>query len=258
MKRSIPLAFALAITGHASPAAAEDAPSWFVPVGMCMTRPCTCADIPIMEKFDANQKNARDAWKSVQKDVLSGTGPMSAADAVALFRSRFAGDPAITTQFQSCPGFDPTKNSVSKVAGVSKSGEPVLDPCFCAAFCADIVQSTVEHEKMHVPTIVLGTIGKGDLIIGCGLHILSGPICNVIAPYTLSSSEIASHDTGILYLDLALDKLRANDPSKPGVACTWMPIAEPSTPRPPAPPPPPGFVDRVRLLFDRIVHGARQ
>jgi hypothetical protein len=170
---------------------------------------------------------------------------------------RFMGDPAVTAQFQTCPGFDPAKNNVNKIAGISRTGDPVLDPCFCAAFCEDAVTATVAHEKMHRPTILIGVIGQSDFFAGCTLGILKGAFCGALEATILASSEVASHEVGIASLGASIDKLKANDPSKPGMACTWMPIAEPAVPPPPAPPPPAGFVDRVRLLFDRILHGAK-
>jgi hypothetical protein len=237
------------------PAAAQGVPSWFVPEDMCGLHDCMCSDIPMMQSFLDNQKNAQAAWQSIRSDILAGTGPRSDTAAKALFKQRFPGDPDVVAQFESCQNYDPNKNSVDKVAGVSPLGAPMLDPCFCDAFCSDIVESTIAHERMHVPTIILGALSKGDYMIACGLGVASGYLCDIVLPLILTDSEILSYDAGISALDASLTKLKEYDPSNPSMACTWECIAPPPTPAQDKAVPQ-GFWQRVSLLFERVLHGS--
>ena len=247
------IALALITIMRGGPVRAADTPASFVPLDMCTTKPCTCADIPMMERFLANQVNARDVWKGVEKDLLSGTGPRSLADAAALFNSRFMGDPAVVSQFQSCPSFDPAKNHLDKVAGITGFGSAVLDPCFCSAFCRDIILATVAHERRHPPTIILGVVAYRDYMVGCKVGILSGAICDIIEPLIIAQSEVSSYGAGIDSLQAALNELKAHDPANTDVACTWKAIVR-ERPTPPLVPPD-GFLERLELLLGRIAHG---
>jgi hypothetical protein len=247
-------ALALGISATALPARAEDVPSWFVGQDKCMSRPCTCDDMPMLEAYIANQKNGRDAWMMVKSDIFSSTGPTSGAAAIKQFQSRFAGDPRITDQFKMCTSYDPAKNSVTKVAGVSPLGTASLDPCFCETFCQDIIDATVAHERMHVPTLLLGLLNYGDVMIACKLGIgLPASLCNGIEPTILAESELPSYDKGIASLEAAANRI----PSESSVQCTWQPLP------PVAPPPmaaaipsPPGLLARLKLIFARILRGA--
>ncbi len=235
-------------TGHA-----EDVAAWFVPQESCPTRPCTCDDIPMMDAYLQNQKDALSAWSSVKADITTPTGPTSMSDAVTSFNGRFSGDARVLAQFKTCPGYDATKNNPNKVAGVTKFGGAVLDPCFCAAYCADIVNATVVHEMMHVPTTIAGVVGKADLIIACRLGVLTGHICNAILPDTLATSEVLSYTAGINALETRLDHLKTHDPAVPELSCTWTPLAPIA--RGPSVRPPSGFFARVALLWRRVVSG---
>jgi hypothetical protein len=232
-------------------ARAEGVPSWFVPEDKCMSRDCTCDDMPMIDAFRDNQQNARDAWMSVKNDIGKQDGPKSLGDAVKLFQSRFMGDPRIVDQFETCSTFDASKNNANKIAGVTGLGQAALDPCFCETFCKDIVQSTIDHEKMHVPTLILGTLNKAEMIAACKLGIAPDVLCTALDPWTLADSELASHDAGLATLDAA----RSRIPSESDVDCTWEPLpAAPQTQR--AVPAPSGFMARLRSIIDRILHGA--
>ena len=259
MNRVVLTAAVLATLLACLPAHAEDVPAHFVPEEMCASRDCTCDDIPMMEAFQANQIAGRDAWMSVKTDILTPTGPSSGPQAIALFKKRFAGDPRIIAQFKSCSGYDATKNDVSKVAGVSPLGKATVDPCFCNAFCKDIVDSTIAHERMHVPTIIAGVVGSGDMLVACKIGVVSGRVCDALEPFTLAQSELASYGAGIAYLDARLRMLQESDPMMPDVACTWEPLAqqsqEPQQAKAAPVPAPAGFFARVELLLRRIFGG---
>lgn len=254
---SKPLAIALALMCCGPSAPAEEVPSWFVAPAQCPSRPCECKDLLMMEKFRDNQITARDAWRSVDQDLRAGTGPTTQQGARDLFRTYFGpGDPDVAAQFRSCPGYDPARNSLNKIAGVGSSGQPLLDPCFCAAFCKDIVDSTILHEKAHVPTIIVFFVGSLPLMARCRLELVPPRLCTVIEPMMLTSTEILSHQAGISSLDSSIEKLRASDPSNPGVPCpTTQSMTKSATPRLPAPAPS-SLTERVEILFARIVRGA--
>jgi hypothetical protein len=261
--RSLPargFAAALAITTVAGSALAQE--SSFVPEDKCGTRDCTCDDAPMMERFRDNQIKAQKAWQSVKNDLVAGTGPRSLADAETLFRNRLGGgDSVLTQQFKSCPGYDAAKNDLGKIAGVSPAGEAVLDPCFCASFCKDVVHSTVVHEKSHRDTAIPFVAVMTGMQIGCkalkGLKESFAYQCDTVSPVIRANSELVAYQAGIDSLQAAITKLEMDDPMNPGVECTWKPIVEssPTTPMA-ASPAPAGFLDRVRLLWNRLIHGA--
>ncbi|MCB9682369.1 MAG: hypothetical protein H6733_12955 [Alphaproteobacteria bacterium] len=238
---------------------AEDLPSHFVSADDCHPRECTCADGPMVELFLSDQTAARDAWIAVRVDIMSPGGPATPADAIADFQGRFAGDSRIADQFRSCTGYDPAVNKLTKIAGVSGIGQARLDPCFCDAFCADIVSSTVSHELMHVPTVIAGVVGRGDMLVACKVGILSGAMCDALLPLALADSEIAAHQVGVVVLDNAVDDIHDLDPDGDGprTRCTWDAL----TPQTDSAglDVPDDLGERAWTLWDRIVHGsARQ
>lgn len=259
MRKPIALALILMCSGPVVRGAGDEAPpDWFVSPDQCPSRPCECKDLPMMKKFRDNQVTARDAWKSVDRDLRSGTGPTTQQGAKDLFRTYFgSGDPDVTAQFKNAPCYVEGKNNVNRVAGVGRSGKPLLDPCFCASFCQDIVDATVAHERTHVPTVIISFLGSLPVMVRCALEIVPSRICGVVEPMQLTTTEIFSHQAGILSLDSSITDLQNNNPAKPGTPCpTTTPIVESATPRPPVPSPH-SFTERVAILFDRIVRGAR-
>jgi hypothetical protein len=261
MKRIAPaLGFAVVCVAstHASSARAEGIPAHFVESSKCTSRPCTCDDIPMMDAFLQSQKDAHSAWFDVRGEIFTSGGPQTIEDAVKSFQSKYSGDPRVADQFKMCAGYDPTVNKLSKIAGVSSSGGAMLDPCFCDAFCQDIVDSTVAHEIMHVPTNIAGVVGKAQLFAGCKLGVLPDRLCNALMPLTLVDSELAAHEVGIASLTIDLELLKAEDPAMPEMACTWQPLpAAVTTSLSPRvlEPAKLGVLDRVVLLFKRIVWG---
>ncbi len=197
-------------------------PDFFVPESECNPRPCTCEDAPMTELILKTQGDAKSAWQSVKDDVLQGSGPKTNQAAVALFQSRFAGDTRVSDQFTACDEYDASVNSLSKIAGVSPFGEARMDPCFCKQFCADVVQATIAHERMHVPTIIAGVLSKGDALIGCKLGFVPQAMCDAIGPLTLADSELLSHQAGMDMLSASLQRMRRlPDPNDPKLKCTW-------------------------------------
>lgn len=242
-----------ALGARASVALAEGVPSHFVSSDECTSRPCTCDDIPIMDAFLQSQKDAKTAWSLVQAEIFTPDGPQSLADTVSSFQSKYMGDPNVAAQFKMCADYDPSVNKLTKVAGVSSSGGAMLDPCFCNAFCQDIVDSTVMHERMHVPTQLLGFGNKLSFFAACKVGALPDRVCNALEPLNLAESELVSHEAGILSLQSDLDDLLASDPSMPEMACTWAPLVPPEMAS--VVPEVKGFFARVALLVQRIVWG---
>jgi hypothetical protein len=261
MKRSVEtLAGALgALLLLARSAHAEDVPAHFVEADQCTSRPCSCADAPIMEQFLQNQKDARAAFQLVHDQLPTPQGAQSNAQAVSQFQGLFgAGNAHVNAQFMSCAGYDPAVNKLTKVAGISGLGTAKLDPCFCDAFCKDIVDSTIAHERMHAPTLLLGFHDRITWQTACKLGVLPDRVCNMLDPLNLVESELISHQVGINSLESSLNALKASDPAMPGMMCTWTPLASAGSAAPPAQraPTPPSFFARVELLIERIVWGA--
>lgn len=230
-----------------------------------MSDECTCADAPMMEVFLKNQVKARDAWVSVRADLFTDNGPQSMEEAKALFESRFMGDSRVSTQFMSCTGYDPNVNSLQQIAAVPGIGEASLDPCFCDAFCKDIIDATVDHELTHGPTLIAGFANVVTFKVGCKAGVLPDSFCNALDPMILTDSEIISYTVGNDSLSDSIEDLNESDPADPEMECTWEPLPDaPPAPGarvlPPvtgaAPPAPAGLWDRFTLLLDRFVNGA--
>lgn len=245
------------VLGFASPLRAQEGiPPHFVDSDECMSRDCTCADTPMMEVFLNNQRNAREAWKSVREAILMPGGPQSMEEAVALFNSRFSGDPRVSAQFMSCDGYDPNVNSLSKIAGVPGIGQAALDPCFCNAFCKDIVEATVNHELTHAPTLLMGFANVAHFKVACKAGVLPDGFCNTLDPLILADSELISYSVGNATLDNAIDRLRERDPENPEMECTWKPLPPAPSSSQQAEPAPEGFWARLQLLAQRFWSGA--
>lgn len=235
---------AIAIVSYALVAQADEVPSHFVPVEQCTSKPCECVDMPTMKAFLADQTRARGVWDTVRKEINTASGPRSSAQARARFNALFgAGSADIANAFTSCPGYDPAKNSLTKIAGVNASGVSVFDPCFCGAFCKDIVDATLAHEKMHVKSGVLLTVGAMHMLVFCKAF-PSHAECPKLEPLFLAASEVVSHDAGVQALDASIRKvLEATED------CTTDGGA-------PSPTVPTGLGNRVQSLFSRLVNGA--
>ena len=268
MKRHAILTVLLSSLTCASFAGAQEAiPEHFVPSEECMSDECTCEDAPMMEVFLSNQVRARDAWISVRLDVFTAGGPQSMADAVKLFEKRFAGDPRVSEQFMSCEGYDSDINSLKKIAGVPGLGQASLDPCFCNAFCKDIVDATVTHELTHGPTLLAGFASVLQFKVACKAGALPDSFCNALDPKILADSEVLSYVAGNRSLAESIEDLYEDDPE---MDCTWEPLPDFVPPEPePEPnllPPVPGaelpvlpsdgLWARFTLLVDRFVNGA--
>jgi hypothetical protein len=234
---------ASAIVSYALVAHADDVPAWFVPAEQCTSKPCECVDLPTMKAFLADQTRARGVWETVRGEINAPGGPRTSAAARARFNTLFgAGSADIATKFTSCPGYDPTKNSLTKIAGVNASGVSVFDPCFCGAFCKDILDATLAHEKMHVKSGVFLTVGAMHMLAFCKVY--SHPECAKMEPLFLAASEVVSHDAGVVALDQGIRKLLEATED-----CTTDGGAR-------SPAVPSGLGTRVQSLFSRFVNGA--
>lgn len=244
-------------------------PEDFVPSDECMSDECKCEDAPMMEVFLRNQENARDAWQSVRDDLFTEGGPQSMEEAKDLFESRFDGDDRVGLQFMSCTGYDAEKNSLTQIAAVPGLGQATLDPCFCDAFCKDIIDATVTHELTHGPTLLAGFANVIQWKVACKTGVLPDSFCNALDPMILADSEIISYTIGNSSLSDSIEDLQESDPADPEMECTWDPLPEEDTPPDPEPnmlPPvpgakaparaPAGLWNRFTLLVDRFVNGA--
>lgn len=259
---------ALVATLACAALASAQNPENFVPSDECKSDECTCEDAPMMEVFLKNQENARDAWQSVRDDLFTEGGPQSMEEARALFESRFNGDDRVGLQFMSCEGYDAEKNSLKQIAAVPSLGQATLDPCFCDAFCQDIIDATVTHELTHGPTLLAGFADVLHWKVACKTGVLSDTFCNSLDPMILANSEISSYTLGNYSLSESIEDLQESDPADPEMECTWDPLPDeaPPEPEPNILPPipgakapaaaPSGLWNRFTLLVDRFINGA--
>jgi len=260
------LAALLASMACAALASAQN-PEDFVPSDECMSDECKCEDAPMMEVFLRNQENARDIWIGVRAELFSEGGPQSMEEAKALFESRFMGDDRVSRQFMSCTGYDAEKNSLKQIAAVPSLGAATLDPCFCDAFCKDIIDATVTHELTHGPTLLAGFANVLQWKVACKAGVLPDSFCNSLDPMILADSEIISYTMGNNSLSNSIEDLQESDPADPEMECTWDPLPEEAPPEPepnvlpPVPgakgpaAPPSGLWNRFTLLVDRFING---
>ena len=240
----------------ASTAWAQSVPSSFLSDSDCLaaTRDCTCADAPFMEIYRDQQKKGRSAWISVGTSIPPPTSP---AAAQAAFAKLFTEEPRITTQLSTCPGYNSAVNLLSKVAGVRANGATAFDPCFCNAFCKDIIQSTIDHESAHRPTLVLGFLSGLPVQTACKAISAAQPICDVADAQTLVNSETISYTLGINTLNNAIDRIASGpDAANPGMQCTWTPLPPVTALRhAPVVPIPSSRWKRLTLLIERFWNG---
>ncbi len=241
----------------ASARADEGIPSHFISENACReaSRACTCEDAPYMEVHLGSQEKARDAWTTVQGALGKQDGPQTATEAVAMFNRNFKGDPRVSARYATCQGYDPAVNSLNKVAGITGSGAASLDPCFCNAFCKDIVDATIRHEQMHAPTILAGLAKHFDLHIGCMIRVIPGRACELANADTLARSEMASYQVGNSVLRNAIKRIAEKpDERAPDMTCTWDPL--PATARAAVPSfAPQGVWARIRALVAKFLRG---
>lgn len=136
---------------------------------------------------------------------------------------------------------------------------PVVDPCYCQQMCSDIVEGTGVHEERHHwdYTWGLATSAVKSLSVYLeppGEPIQPGPMRSIdqINANIMMGSEINARADQAAHLQKAMDDYMA---TPEGQTCTWESIV----PALAAPVPQvDGFVDRVRLLLDRMVNGAEQ
>ncbi len=214
---------------------------------------CTCADGPFMEVYLKNQKAARAAWQTVYDSIGTPYGPANTTAAVAAFQLQLGnGDARVNAQYKTCPSG--ATGSLTQIAGVLPSGEPWFDQCACEAFCQDIVESTIKHEKAHKPTIILGVFAFANSKIQCAVGVLPTTFCDQIDPTILAVSELLSYSVGIDSLQSAVDDLAETpDASQPKGLCTWKTIAAITPPTDTAVPK--SLWARLVNLADRFVHG---
>ncbi|MFO0675850.1 MAG: hypothetical protein U0169_04910 [Polyangiaceae bacterium] len=257
-RRILPVALAaLASVLPSAAGAQEGIPSHFVTDSACrsMSPACTCADAPFVEMYLRNQDKAMDAWTAVDKAIATPTGPRSTAQARALFNQSFSGDGRVTARFATCEGYDPAVNSATKIAGVTGVGSASLDPCFCKAFCKDVVEATIQHEVMHPPTLLAGFAATFELQIGCKVGLVNATACTAADARTLARSEIASHRAGNDLLRNAVKGYTQKpDERKPEILCTWQPLPA-SARRDTTTSAPESLWARVKRIVTKFVHG---
>ncbi len=224
-------------------------PGHFVSETDCMAASptCMCSDAPMMEVYRDQQKKGRNAWVTVGSSF-----PATPAAALTAFGTAFTGEPRIDAQFMSCPGYNAAINDPTKIAGVRPSGDTAYDPCFCAAFCKDIIQSTIDHERAHRPTLVLGFLSGLPQQTACKAVSATQPMCDRLDANTLINSELISYQIGIHTLDSAIDRLAEQEPP---MQCTWAPLPPVTLLSPPATPVPSSFWQRLVLLAERFWNG---
>ena len=223
-----------------------------------LSRPCVCDDLPMMDLFVHDQQKALEAWRATKDAILTPGGPLTQAEAIDDFHSRFEGDQRIVDQFESCPDFDPKVNDPRKIAGVAAGrGGAALDACFCKTFCVGIVDATAAHERTH---FAFGLVAVTELIgvsAACTAGLFDDGFCASLQPQLLADSELAAHTVGINALNDSIKALDTTDPDTLQMACSWEPLPPPAPQPSPVPAPPPAsFWQRVELLTSRFVHGA--
>jgi hypothetical protein len=249
-------------------------PSFFVSADACLalSSPCTCADLQTMQDSLTNQNDALDAWNVTSTQIKSGTKTAkTAADARTIFDGNFSSATQATlgARFMSCPGYDPTKNTLTQIAGTN-GVSPVVDPCFCSTFCQDVVNATIVHEHTHVAVNVGLLPFLIPMLAACKAGAADASTCDLVDPMALVTSEIVAHTAGIAALQDSIDKLRAASTVTDDAGLS-MPMDCTSTPMPPPPgtgsdagpapmprtiPIPRTLPARLKLLVDRFVHGA--
>jgi len=205
---------------------------------------CTCIDGQFLQLYRDQQRKGQSSWLSVATSV---PGPANTTAAIAQFQAGFTDEPRISSKFTSaCPN-----SNVAQVAGVDSSGASVLDSCFCTTFCKDIVQSTIDHEHMHPPTLVVGFLSNLPTQFACKVSKALQPMCDTADAVTLVQSEILSYQAGISTLNKAINRLANNA----DVQCTWTPLTVTALRTAPPTEIPESIWQRLAMLAERFWNG---
>lgn len=254
MKRTVKLSLAGVLVVLPAAAAATDMiPAHFIPESECLelTKPCECADVPDMERFLSNQEAAKQTWISLRTQTQTTGVPAGPDDVAEAFAMNFASDPAIRTQFETCPDFDASVNSAGRIAGGSLTGGAMLDPCYCKTFCREIVESTIVHEDAH-RVFNLGVISiYASIGVACKAGVLDGPMCDGMDALAREGSEIYAYGKGNSALRQAIDEIVMQSPT---MDCTTETPVDSVSPQP-TEQLPAGFFDRVKMLGRKFVQG---
>jgi hypothetical protein len=213
-----------------------------------------------MIAFRDNQQAGLQAWMQTAADITSGTsGAKTFEDAVTLFWGHFgpsSAQTAVKTQFQTCPGYDSAVNNWKKIAG-TRGVFVALDPCFCSAFCQDVVDATTAHEREHLK-YNLGSLSFFiDALAACKTGLPPASFCDELEPLQITISEIRAYTVGIQALNDAIKALqdKANAPiDDAGDTLSCTSDTDGGTPE--AGLMPMSFPGRVRALVNRMVYGA--
>jgi len=244
------LAAALAVLASSGSALAQSVPASFISDTDCLAASpsCACADAQFMEVYRAQQQKGRDTWVSVGTSF-----PASPAAALAAFQAGFTNDPRVSNQFATCPGYNPAVNVLTKIAGVRSSGDTAYDPCFCAAFCKDIVQATIDHERTHRPTLLLGFFSSLPAQFACKAASTAQPLCDRADANTLVNSEIVGYQVTLSTLNSAISRIASSpDPNNPQMDCTWTSLVLFAPPPRPPSVIPESFLQRLAMLMTRL------
>jgi hypothetical protein len=212
-----------------------------VPASQCNPPPCGCNDMKMLERALKASNDSLAAWESVLAQFSTPNPPKTMEEARAAFDAVNPADAFLLAQMQTqCPTFNG-----GKVGGVDSEGNTMYLPCFCQAFCKDIVEATGAHEQQHHKNMV-------DLALHQITVVLGGALMGESVPYNASVitlSEIDAHQAGSDYLRSKMASFMSQN-----ALCTWTPLAAPvpasKTPIPET------LADRIRALYHRIVDGA--
>ena len=190
--------------------AAGAAVAQLVPESQCHPRPCTCADLPTIDRFAQATAAAETAWEKVLLAFSGNNPPRTLDEARALFDANNPADPLLLQEGRKgCPTF-----GGGKIGGIDDKGNPVYDSCYCQAFCDVIVLSTGDHERRHHENMV-------DIALQQIPVVLAGGLLGESVPYNasvLTLSEIDAHEAQLKSLADRKAALIAANPDDP--ACS--------------------------------------
>ena len=114
--------------------------------------PCTCGDLDKIKQQLDRATMSEEAWKEIfawARELYPGVEPPQSNDDLDQKFAQLAGSPQSQWRELIKQGRVKEKTAVKKAAGLSETGEPVVNDDFKKNNCDDIIEAEHKHEQAH-------------------------------------------------------------------------------------------------------------
>lgn len=179
-----------------------------IPSDECKPRPCNCSDAQLMECFLEAQESNLQSWERVQQSFETDP-PANFKEARQRYDQNASASQFLLEKMIECP----EDNDV--LGGISLSGTHVSS-CLCNEFCDGIVNSVINHERIHLMDYMLSF---DDISSAIGIRMFDQAKGDQIFAAILTSSEVKAHAIQVMELQVYLSSMKDST----GRSCTIEP-----------------------------------